>query len=814
MKRILSIFFIAISTYFMAQAVPAHPGKRTYRQPDGTILTLQNHGDEYFNWTTDQNGRIVEKGKDGFYRQVDMAVHETRRAKGLKALNNARRKAWASYEEHRETNFGDRKVLCIIANFTDSTFIVDNPNQAFHDLLNQEGYSYNGAIGSVRDYYIDNSNGQYRPSFDVFGPVTLSQSSAYYDTMGVRLAIKEAYELMADQINVDDYDTDNDGAIDIVLFYYPGRNQAENAGTESIWPHQSTGDFGYLGSKKFTRYFCTSELYNFTGKLCGIGTTCHEFAHSLGIPDLYDTDYEVNGLYDVPSRLDLMSGGNYNDAGRRPPYLNFLELNMLGWMNYPQNLEEGSFTLEPIRNYKAYQTPCATDGEYFAMECRDNYKWDSALGDYGLFVYHIDKSSRLVANGKTAAQMWNTNKINAYAVHPCFIYMTSADNQYSFPGRIPVSSLVFTDWDEYQTGMMLHDIAFDGENISFSASLAEGRKIFGNVYTRNGKPLEGAKVVLTQSAYPFAAPALLHNDVTTTTDGNGYYEILLPETASSDQILTVNKEGYISLSMNLPISAFISRQDFYLPLIGQGIDADLLRYNTSTTSFTRLSLGYPATSAAICYPADEIMEMGAVGSTFQRLNYYAYLSNPEKVYAIIDIGGTRALLKDITDQYAAREWISIDIADEGIVIPENADVYIGLGMTGIQNGEYPFLATKMDSFNHGLYKNVNFLNSSDWRKASFSSGNIYSLCISAKVIFSVEEGLNNYGYAFIKLEQDIPTVIAPDSKTVYATEWYLDGVKVDGPADLTSIPAGKHTYLAHLLYYDGTEEKVFYDFTR
>ena len=137
-----------------AWAVPARPGRLRYIQPDGSTVLLQFHGDEYAHWVTDAEGRTVEKGEDGFYRMVPFS-HRPRVTRSRTVPRAA------------STNFGDRKVLCVLANFTDSTFVVENPHEAFYNLLNQPGYSANDGTGSVRDYYIDNSLGQYRPEFDV-----------------------------------------------------------------------------------------------------------------------------------------------------------------------------------------------------------------------------------------------------------------------------------------------------------------------------------------------------------------------------------------------------------------------------------------------------------------------------------------------------------------------------------------------------------------------------------------------------------------------------------------------------------------------
>ena len=47
-------------------AVKAYPWPVQVTQPDGSVITIQKHGDEFLHWTT-SGGRLVTQGKDGFY---------------------------------------------------------------------------------------------------------------------------------------------------------------------------------------------------------------------------------------------------------------------------------------------------------------------------------------------------------------------------------------------------------------------------------------------------------------------------------------------------------------------------------------------------------------------------------------------------------------------------------------------------------------------------------------------------------------------------------------------------------------------------
>lgn len=814
MKKILLSLLLLTGVSLVASAVPARPGKFKRTLPDGSTIVLENHGDEYFHWLTDEAGRIVEKGANGYYHTVDGTAFAARRAR---SLAERRKATWSSYENPPETNFGDRKILCILANFSDSTYVIDNPQEKFSDMLNQAGYAYDGAIGSVRDYFMDNSRDQYHPRFDVYYcPVALSQSSAYYDKKGPQLAIREAFDSLSKYtaINFDDYDTDNDGDIDMVLFYYPGHNEAEGAGEESIWPHRSTGNYGTLGGKTFNQYFCTSELRNTDGNdMCAIGTTCHEFAHALGLPDFYDTDYETNGQNTMTTgNYDLMSGGNYNDQGRRPPYLNSIERNMLGWMeNFPQ-LEAGNHTLAPVYENDALRCDTDTEGEYFVLECRDRYKWDSAIPGAGLLVYHIDKSGNTVPGSSyTGAQIWNTNKINAYGGHPCCCLYPS---ERTFPGSDGGTTLLLKDWNDQAVGILLSGITEGSGGVSFSVVSTSERVMFGTVRNGGGQAVAGARVVVRKSAYPFAAaPALMSGDIVVVSDETGFYSITLPETSSNEQILVVSMEGYVPVCLNVAAAGLFTQQDIYLPRLGEGDHSSIQRYDPSLTFYYTRFSGASSIGMTIHYSAEEIAEMGLTGGQLETVSFQTAPTTYEQVYLVVDVGGQRALLREVTDRFSPGAYVSYPVSDAGITLTEGADLYVGYGLTGLNPEEYGIsMYGPQSAFTDGTYINRNFLTSSSWTK-TFAKTQFFSFIIAAEVSARRQIGLNDFGVAFIRLNADVPTVVAPAGKTVYSTEWFLDGTAVEVPAALSSHAAGDHTYMVRLTYYDGTVERVYYDFT-
>ena len=175
MKKITSlviILLITLNTY----AVPAYRGWQTKSQPDGTTIQLRLVGDEFHHYWADAEGNIVRQDANGYWRVVE--------TKPTAETIAARRKASPMLQSRPKRAIGDRNFaprgLVILVNFKDSKFAAGNSQSAMHDLMNSDSYTYNGATGSVRQYFSDQSDGQYAPEFDVVGPVTLKNNVAHY----------------------------------------------------------------------------------------------------------------------------------------------------------------------------------------------------------------------------------------------------------------------------------------------------------------------------------------------------------------------------------------------------------------------------------------------------------------------------------------------------------------------------------------------------------------------------------------------------------------------------------------------------------
>ena len=306
-----------------------------------------------------------------------------------------------------------RYGLIILAAFKNQAFTKDKAY--FENLIN------GSASTSALSYFNEQWNGFYDFHFDITDIVTVSQDYSYYgkevhnEDAAPEQMIMEACQLVDDKVDFSKYDNDGDGEVDNVFVFYAG--DCGQGHDSRVWPHQwyirdGAGQTLRLDGKLINNYACTSEIEY--GIYATIGTFCHEYTHTFGIPDLYDSDYEDNGYAEgIWAEIDLMDAGNQNNDGKTPPYYSCLER----WyfeMSEAKTLKEGEYTLPPVhKNGDYYLVPTDQEGEIFLIECRSNEKWDRFIGGSGLMIYHVDNTPA------SLDKYWLENALNAYAAHQC-----------------------------------------------------------------------------------------------------------------------------------------------------------------------------------------------------------------------------------------------------------------------------------------------------------------------------------------------------------------------------------------------------------
>ena len=426
MKKITSLVIILLIT-LNTFAVPARPGWQTKSQPDGTTIQLRLVGDEFYHYWQDAEGNILKPDANGYWRVVEATPSAETIA--------ARRKASPMLQSRPKRAIGDRNFaprgLVILVNFKDSKFAAGNSQSAMHDLMNSDSYTYNGATGSVRQYFSDQSDGQYTPDFDVVGPVTLKNNVAHYggnnyndeDKLPGDMVVEACSIANANHgVDFTQYDNDNDGYVDFVYVIYAGLGEADGGAANTIWPHNWDLESAYyyenctydrsermFDGKYINNYACSGEIDGQTGERAGIGTIAHEFSHVIGLPDLYDIDYGLNHENEAtPGAWHIMDGGSYNNDGRTPPNYTIYDKYFLGWKtpvnpgNEPQPL-----TLQPAgtKEYNAYQIttgntllPYTSTTTAYYIENRQQSGWDAHLPGHGLVIWKVQYNDQAWAN--------------------------------------------------------------------------------------------------------------------------------------------------------------------------------------------------------------------------------------------------------------------------------------------------------------------------------------------------------------------------------------------------------------------------------
>ncbi|MFA7081873.1 MAG: M6 family metalloprotease domain-containing protein, partial [Bacteroidales bacterium] len=502
----LRVFFLLTLFHFGAFAAPADKTQTfSKKQANGKTITYTLNGDEFISWLTSTDGytlfenqrqEIVYaiKDEDGKLKKSDILASDSEYRSGeellflssiskglfynssqLEVFEKIRAERYSSTQPNYIPTTGTPNFLVILVSFSDVSFNASNATK-MSNQISQTNYTTDGATGSVKDYFFDNSMGTLNANFTVVGPYTLSQNQAYYggndandDDIRPQEMVAEACSLASQNINFANFDNDGDGYVDMIHVVYAGRGEHNGGGANAIWAHSwAIPSAPLFNGVRAYKYSCSNELRTIT-EIDGIGTICHEMGHVLGLPDFYDTDYSGTGGQAITlDSWDLMSSGNYNNQAKTPPYLSALERHILGWLN-PIILTNNNTpcTLPAISDSnKAYKVNLTTN-EFFIFEHRNKKKWDQYTPTKGMLVFHGDN---------TLINQWINSRVNKINTNPTsrgfFIipaYGDSTNNtslSTTFPGSQNVTSFTGSKLkNSTPTGKSLINIAYGQDSV-------------------------------------------------------------------------------------------------------------------------------------------------------------------------------------------------------------------------------------------------------------------------------------------------------------------------------------------------------------
>ena len=313
---------------------------------------------------------------------------------------------------------GNPKVLVIPVEFNDSpapSSMVEDLEKAFFGTSEETGWE------SLKSYYYKSSYGKLTIDGTVLEPFNTGKNVGYYDNLYAQYLedldayynyetetypdnveysiIKSALEYYDDQINYDDYDTDNDGYIDSIYLIYSCSYSYDD---DSFWwaytTQYYTTEYEYYDSVEADFYcfmsyeFLFDDFYG-NNVTYNTETIIHETGHLLGLDDYYDYE-EGNGPDGGIGGGDMM---DYN-VGDHNAYSKM----MLGWISPIVMTDTDTITLSSFASsgdaifiFKDYNGSFFS--EYYVIDfytpdgLNEAQKGNSGLFDAaGIRIYHVD----------------------------------------------------------------------------------------------------------------------------------------------------------------------------------------------------------------------------------------------------------------------------------------------------------------------------------------------------------------------------------------------------------------------------------------
>jgi M6 family metalloprotease-like protein len=281
-------------------------------------------------------------------------------------------------------------------------------------IFNEEGFKENGVYGSVRDYFIESSNGQFKPTFDIY-PIKLPNNFSNYnsDSKFILPSIDSLVERSDFKSRASMY-----GNVIPFIILHPTSKEEANKYDRYFFNHMdalknSTGRIYSKNGYSFNSYAFVSQKAEkkpnatSTKDVAMLGAFIHEFCHVLGLSDLYSTNEDGYATIG-PLPYDVMALGLRNGNGGYPPTFSAFEREAMGWLK-PTEIVNGDsvYELKNLSKMQAYAVSNPNQpNEYYLVEYRPAVGFDSKIGSSsysqkkgknGVLIWYVDYNSRVFA---------------------------------------------------------------------------------------------------------------------------------------------------------------------------------------------------------------------------------------------------------------------------------------------------------------------------------------------------------------------------------------------------------------------------------
>ena len=366
-------------------------------------------------------------------------------------------------------SIGEPTIPVVMVEFADRAFCDTITTESKVDrFFNESGYhDEQYCRGSVRDYFMAQSDSLFKPTFQVVARVKLDNGYAYYGKdngsqidPNANVFVREALEKASAVTDFTPFRTEGTTKVPMVVFVFAGpgeQSSFEDGNDDYLWAKFSQTSFSVNGGTTTVQsYFMGSELMQTYGSnkndITGanfeaVGLYAHELSHSLGLPDLYNT--KNSNAFNTLGYWDLMDYGQYFMNGYRPSPYSAYERSCMGWLRVEELDKEACLgRLIPL------DSPRGTEGtrayvirndanpsEFYLLENRAPSTWYSSSMGKGMLVTHVDYSSAV----------WNANTVNTSKDHQR-VQIVPADGV--LEGKSPKGDTTYDAfWKGYQSDL-------------------------------------------------------------------------------------------------------------------------------------------------------------------------------------------------------------------------------------------------------------------------------------------------------------------------------------------------------------------------
>ena len=359
-------------------------------------------------------------------------------------------------QSHYAAPKGKIYSLTLLVDFSDKQAPVTVSE--IEDWLNKEGFNRNGCNGSVRDYYLDVSNGQLDLTNEVFGWYRAKHPKSWYESLpgytGSDSLMKEVFAYFDPMVDYSRYDNDKNGTTEAINIVYAGAGEVRERG---LWPHA-----GWSNEKRDGVRLTHHQMTDMPGTF-GLYVFVHESGHMIfGWPDLY-----WYGDY-------CTMGNRAND--KNPVAINDFYRADQGWIPFV-DVTSNDVSLETTKPGEVcyrYKNPARPDKEGLVWSYVRNTGRNKVLKGSGLLMQHYDFS----IGGNSASDKLGLRIVHASAAGK------SSDNvtdQWPSPGSTANTFFNYSAYPEFsddkypairwyngsKTGLKITDIGTPGETLTF-----------------------------------------------------------------------------------------------------------------------------------------------------------------------------------------------------------------------------------------------------------------------------------------------------------------------------------------------------------